>query len=393
MRRAWIIAWRELRNYLQDKADLAFSLLLPVVTFALMYGAFGGQSVFNGTAYVVNEDAKGVYSEQLIEKLNAQENITVEFLTRTDAENKLDRSDLTLVLLIPAGFSDKLRSGQPAELTFMQRGNGGQEGQIVASIIRGTVSEINQDFQVRAQVEQALSGQEIPGGKITETTWQFLDRERSHPLIGVEGTAVGGNPDTVSTFLPGIITMYVLFAISIGAATLVEERRKGTLERLLTTRLTTGELFLGKFLSSSVRGLVQTFILLALSYAVFQIFTPVSFLVCLLIALVFAMAGAAIGIVIASTVRTQDAATWVGVVFTMAMTMLGGTFFEISRGSGLYILSRFSLNTYANDAFKTLISEGGSITDIWVELTVLAGVVVVGLVLSRVLFKAVPKGK
>ena len=51
MKRALIVALREVRSYLQDKADLAFSLLLPIVTFALIYGAFGGTGLFHGTAY------------------------------------------------------------------------------------------------------------------------------------------------------------------------------------------------------------------------------------------------------------------------------------------------------------------------------------------------------
>jgi ABC-2 type transport system permease protein len=393
MKRAWIIALRELRTYLQDKADLAFSLLLPIATFALIYGAFGGQGLFHGTASVVNEDPQGVYSAQLLDDLKAETSLTVETLSRADAEQKLDRSDLKLVLVIPADFSDKLRSGQPAQLIFMQRGNGGQDGQIVASIVRGAVSRLNQDFSVRGQVEQALAGKGVPPQQITVTTWNFLDRERQYPLVGITEVASGSKPNLVNQFLPGIITMYVLFSISISAAAIVEERRKGTLERLLTTRLTIGGLFLGKWLASVSRGFVQTFILLTLSYAVFRIFTPLSFLACLAVALIFAMASSAIGLLIASVARTQDSATWIGVFFTMAMTMLGGTFFTIPTGSVLYTLSKFSLNTYANDAFKALITEGGTVSQVWLELSVMTGVILVGLVLSRYLFKALPQGK
>ncbi|MDO9333658.1 MAG: ABC transporter permease [Dehalococcoidales bacterium] len=393
MKRALIIALREVKTYLQDKGDLAFSLLLPVATFALIYGAFGGQGLFHGTAYIVNEDTNGVYAKQLIENIEAEDSLDVELLFLADAERKLERSDINMVFLIPADFTDKLRTGQPAELTFMQRGNGGQDGQIVASIIRGIVSELNQEFQVRGQVEQALVGKDVSPQKITVTTWQFLERERKYPLIGVKEVVVGNKPNTVNEFLPGIMTMYVLFAISIGAAAIVEERRLGILERLLTTRLTAGELFFGKFLASVSRGFVQTFILLALSYAVFQIFTPLSFLTCLLISFIFAMAGSAIGLIIASVARTQDAATWIGVFVTMSMTMLGGTFFAIQKGTILYTLSKISVNGYANDALKKIISEGGTIADVWLELVVMAGVFVVGLVLSRLLFKAIPQGK
>jgi ABC-2 type transport system permease protein len=393
MKRALIIALREVKTYLQDKGDLAFSLLLPVATFALIYGAFGGQGLFHGTAYVVNEDTIGVYAKRLVENIEAEESLDVELLSLADAEGKLERSDINMVFHIPEDFSDKLRNGQPAELTFMQRGNGGQEGQIVASIIRGIANELNREFQVRGQVEQALTGKDVSPSKITETTWQFLEQERKYPLVGIEEVAVGNKPNTVNEFLPGIITMYVLFAISLGAAAIVEERRIGTLERLLTTRLTAGELFFGKFLASVSRGFVQTFILLALSYAVFQIFTPISFLICVLISFIFAMAGSAIGLIIASVARTQDAATWIGVTVTMGMTMLGGTFFTIPKDSVIYLISRISVNGYANDALKKIISEGGTIADVWLELVIITGVFVIGLVVSRLLFKVIPQGK
>ncbi|MDD5288002.1 MAG: ABC transporter permease [Dehalococcoidales bacterium] len=393
MKRTLIVALREVRTYLQDKADLSFSLLLPVVTFALIYGAFGGQELFHGTAYIVNEDTNGIYARQLLDDIGKQDNLDIELLTRTDAEGKLDRSDLNIVFLIPADFSGKLSVGEPVELTITQRGNGGQEGQIVASIIRGIVSELNHDFSVRGQVSQALAGKDIAPEKITITTLQFLDRERMYPLVGVKEVAVGSKPNMVNQFLPGIITMYVLFAISISAAAIVDERRKGTLERLLTTHLTISELFFGKFLASVFRGFVQTFILLVLSYAVFQIFTPLSFLECLLIALLFATACSAIGLIIASVARTQDSATWIGVFFTMTMTMLGGTFFTISKGTVLYTVSKLSVNGYANDAFKTLVVEGGHIDTLGLEIAVMVGVTVVGLIVSRLLFKALPQGK
>ena len=211
--------------------------------------------------------------------------------------------------------------------------------------------------------------------------------------MGIREETVGASPDPVKQFLPGIITMFVLFAITLTASALVEERRKGTLERLLTTRLSAGQLFVGKFLANTSRGFVQTLILLALAYIVFQLFTPLSFVECLVIALIFAAAAGALGLVIASAARTQDQATWIAVFFTMVMVMLGGTFFEIPEGSVLYTISRFSINTYANDAFKTIIAQGGSLADVGLELGILAGVIVVGLVLSRILFRVMPGGR
>jgi ABC-2 type transport system permease protein len=252
---------------------------------------------------------------------------------------------------------------------------------------------MNQEFQVHSQVGNILVGRDIPQQSIEITTQKFLDREREHPIVGVGEETVGSSPDPVNQFLPGIITMFVLFAVTLSARAIVEERRKGTLERLLTTRLSVGQLFMGKFLASSSRGFVQTVILLVLAYIVFQLFTPLSFVECLVIALIFAAAASALGLVIASIARTEDQATWIAVFFTMAMVMIGGTFFPISEGSVLYTISRVSINTYANSAFNMIIAQGGSLADVGLELGVLAGVMVVGLVLSRILFRVMPGGR
>ena len=392
MSRALIVTLREVRTYLQDKADLAFSLLLPIAIFALMYGAFGGESLFHGTAHVANEDG-GTYSALFLEQLDEIDVLDVELLSPSEADSKLERSDLLMVLYIPRGFSDKLASGEPAQLVFKQRGNGGNEGQIVASIIRGVAEEMNQEFQVYNQVSNTLEGRNIPQDRITITTQKFLDLEREHPIVGVREETVGASPDPVNQFLPGVITMFVLFAITLSARAIVEERKKGTLERLLTTRLSVGQLFIGKFMASVSRGFVQTSILLVLAYVVFQLFTPLSFVECLVIALIFAAAASALGLVIASVARTEDQAVWIAVSFTMAMVMVSGTFFTISKGSALYTISRFSINTYANDAFRTIIAQGGSLADVGLELGVLAGVIVVGLVISRIFFRVMPGGR
>ena len=393
MSRALIVALREVRTYLQDKADLAFSLLLPIAIFALMYGAFGGESMFHGTAHVVNEDQGGTYSAVFLEQLDEIDVLDVELLSPSEADSKLERSDLLMVIYIPNGFSDKLASGEPAQLVFKQRGNGGDEGQIVASIIRGVAEEMNQEFQVYNQVSNTLVGRDIPQDRIAITTQKFLDLEREHPIVGVREEAVGSSPDPVNQFLPGVITMFVLFAITLSARAIVEERKKGTLERLLTTRLSVGQLFIGKFMASVSRGFVQTLILLVLAYIVFQLFTPLSFVECLVIALIFAAAASALGLVIAAIARSEDGATWIAIFFTMAMVMLGGTFFKIPEGSVLYTISRFSINTYANDAFNTIIAQGGSLADVGLELGVLAGVIVVGLVISRIFFRVMPGGR
>jgi ABC-2 type transport system permease protein len=393
MKKALFIALKEVRDFLQDKGDLSFSLVLPIVIFALIYGAFGGSLQFNGTANIVNEDAGGKYSELLIQRLGDYKGVTVQKLSSAEADSKLERSNIQMAAFIPSGFSDKLTAGQPVQITFKQRGNGGSEGQIVANLIRGAADRIAQEMQINSQVQASLAGSNVSPQQIQVTVQKLIALEASSPTIDVNEAEMGSSPDPVNQFLPGIMTMFVLFAINLTAQALVEERRKGTLERLLATRLKVGELFAGKFLAYTARGFIQTTILLLLAYAVFRIFTPVSFLGSLLLALIFSAACSTLGLIIGSLCRSQNQANWIAVFFTMLMVMVSGTFMAIPAGTTLETLSHLSINTYANNAFRTLITEGGTLAGARTDILVMAGVAVVGLVLSRFLFRVSQEGK
>jgi ABC-2 type transport system permease protein len=390
--RSITVAFRELRSYLQDKGDLAFSLLLPIAIFALIYSAFGGQDEFHGTASIVNEDA-GVYSQRLLDQLETIDGVVVQLLTREEADTKLEGSDLLFVVYIPEDFSNRMSSGESTQLLFRQRGNGGTEGQIVANIVRGAVEQINRDIEIEDRVEQLVANKSIDPVHVSETVEKFIVKEQQSPLIGTTEMTIGSSPDPVDQILPGIITMFVLFSVTLGAQTIVEERKKGTLERLLTTRLTRSELFTGKFLSGVLRAFVQTLILLILSYVVFQLFTPLSFLEILLVSIVFSAAASALGMVIAAIAHSPDQATWISVVFTNVSVILSGTFFTIPDSGVFYVLSKFSINTYANKAFVGLITEGKSLAGLGGEIAIILGFAIVALLLSRLVFRVVPGGK
>jgi ABC-2 type transport system permease protein len=393
MKKSFIIMVKEVRDFLIDKGDLSFSLLLPILIFALMYGAFGNNLQFNGTAYVVNQDPTGKYSTLLLQRLNSYSGLTVQQLSASDADSKLSRSAILMAVFIPQDFSSKLAANQPTQLIFKQRGNGGTEGQIVANLVQGAAAGISQDLQVQNQVKSDLANSSLQSPTIETTVQNYIAQEKSAPAVTVTETDIGSNPDPVTQFLPGIMTMFVLFAVNLTAQALVDERRKGTLERLLTTRLKMGELFVGKFLAYTARGFVQTTVLLLLAYAVFRLFTPVSFLEALVLALIFAASCSTIGLIIGSLAKTQNQATWISTFFTMFMVMLSGTFVAVTPGTVLGTLSHFSINTYANDAFRTIITHTGSLADVWTEIVVMVAVAVVGLVLSRFLFRATQGGR
>ncbi len=387
------IALLELKRYLVNRGELAFSLALPIALFALVYGAFGGESSFHATAHVVDLDG-GPHARDLIDRLDATDEITPKLRTLEDAEDALDRSAILTAIVIPSGFSTALESGESAVLKFRQRGNGGETGQIVASIVRSAAQQLGSDVQVRRVVSQALAGAEVPKDEIEAAVRSTLERARITPPIGVTTSGVEKEaPDVADRMVPGLLVMFLMFAVTLGAQTLVEERRLGTLERLMTMRLTVSQLFVGKYLSGVLRAWLQAVVLLSLAFAVLGIGDYLDFAQLVVVSAFVASAVSAIGLVIGAAARTRDQAIWAAVVFTMFMAVFGGTFFDVGSDGPLALLSKFTLNRYAIEAMADVLSAGEGLAQQGVGLAVLTGVAIIGLLVARTLFRVSEGGR
>ena len=392
MLRPVFIAWLELKRYLADRGDLAFSIALPIVLFALIYAAFGDETSFSGTAHVLDLDG-GPVALDLVGNLKEVDGLAVKTHTQDEADRGLDRASILTLVVIPVGFSAGLEAGQPVSLDFKQRGEGGDEGQIVAAIVRGVAQDLAGEYQVRVLVKTSLEGSGVAGDRIEATVGRLVEERRRAPPITVAGRVVGASGDLVDRLLPGIMTMFLMFAVTLGAATLVMERQLGTLERLLTTRLGINQLFLGKFLAGGARAVVQAAILLVLAFVVLRPAGAMAFVEVLAFSVLVAAAVSAIGLVIGALAKTQDQAAWTAVFFTMFMTIFGGTFIDVGDTGPLALLSRLTINHYAIEAMEGVLSGSSGLVDHGTEVAVMVGVAVVGLVVARLAFRVSEGGR
>ena len=307
------IAMLELKRYLVNRGELAFSIALPIALFALMYGAFGTDTSFHATADVVDLDG-GVHSRDLIERLDSMDEVSVRERTAEDADAALDRSTIYSVAVIPAGFSAALDSGDPTAITFRQRGNGGDDGQIVAAIVGAAAQDVAGEARLRSMAAEMLAHMDVPQSQFDAEIERAIAESRRTPLVGVvERTLSAESPDPLDRLLPGLLVMFLMFALTLGSQTLVEERQNRTLERLLTTRLGVNQLFIGKFLAGALRATAQALILLSLAFAVLRIGDAVDFVQVMAFSALVAAAVSAMGLVIGSVARTRDQAAWAAV--------------------------------------------------------------------------------
>ena len=408
------IALLELKLFLNNRAELAFSIALPILLFALMYGALSSDSEVFTPASVVDLDG-GIHARELVARLDSLPEVEVEERTQADADGALDRSAILFALVIPEGFSDALEAGEPAPLVLRQRGNGGDTGQIVAAIVRGIARDMATGARVRHYTQQALADSDVAPERIEAEVEVQVASLRASPPVAVEvrrpfdrlraGETVRPHPnpppegertssdDLFARLLPGLIVMFVMFSVTLAAQALVEERRTGTLERLMTTRMGVNQLFVGKFLSGVARATFQTLVMLSLAFVVFRPAGPLAFVELLAFALLAAVAFTGVSLVIGAVARTRNQAAWAAVFFTLVMVVFSGTFFVITEGSLMETISRATINAYAIDAMQNIIAKGEHLGHQWLEMSVMVGVAVVGLTVARLLFRITPEGR
>ena len=394
MLRPLYISFVELNRYVRDRASLAFGIALPIVIFAVMYGAFGGGTTFNGTAHIADLDL-GPKSDELIARLSQAQGLDIQFYTESEMDDALSRSAVTLGAIIPDDFSQNLDAGEPTGITFRQRGSGGSEGQIVASIIRGAAQEIADEALVRSVVKRALADSEVSPATIDATLDEILAQAAISPPVAVRTQIIGASEqDVVLLFLPGTLVMFLMFSVMLGANSIVEDRRVGVLERLLTTRLSINQLFVGKFISFVVIAAFQAVVLLGLAFVVLRPAGPTVFAQMFAFSIFLAVALSGLGLVIGAVARTQDQASWYAVSFTLYMSVFGGAFFDARTAAGpLEFVSRFTVSRYANDALRNIASGTETILEQGLEIAVLGAIAVLGLAAARLFFRVAEGGR
>ena len=244
------IALLELKRYLSNRGELAFGMALPVILFGLTYAVFGGGPSFHATANIVDLDG-GPGARELVRRLDALDAITVRERTLESADAALDRSAILAAFVIPAGFSTAVDAGESVAITFKRRGNGGEEGQIVAGIVRSVAQDIGRQGRVRRLVSAALEGSDVPPALIDEQAAPLVDDSWQSPPVGVNVRYLDGEEaNLLHQFVPGILVMFLMFTITLSSQSLVEERRLGTLERADDHPARSGQAIPGKVLGA-----------------------------------------------------------------------------------------------------------------------------------------------
>lgn len=380
--RAIDLALKDLIQLLRDWKTAMFLVVMPVV-FTLMFGfAFGG---FGGGEQdprlpvgFVDQDGGHPLSASLLSLLTASDLVRPEALEGKEAKpdqiNKAVRDeDLVAVVVVPAGYSDMLLTGEPVPLQVVldQASTAGLSAQGAIQAAASRVAEAVQAARLSLQAYEERAAalpdeiarrqflQEAAGQAIT--TW-------ADPPLSVRETESGAflqeeSSDVMeSGFSHTSPSMMVQFSIAglIGAASiLLAERKSRALRRLLTTAISRVEIILGHYLAMVVLILGQLVILVAFGQFLLGVPYLRQPLATLLVMVATALWTAALGLLIGTLARSEDQVIIFSLVPMFVLAGMGGAWVPLEfTGRTFQRIGHLLPTAWAMDGFENLVVRG-----------------------------------
>ena len=187
--------------------------------------------------------------------------------------------------------------------------------------------------------------------------------------------------DRVGLTMLGIFPFVVMFLVT--SIAMLRERTSGTLERLLTMPLSRLDLLLGYGLAFGLAAAVQALVTVTVATTVYDLDVsgPVGLVV--LIAVVDAALGVALGLLASAFARSEFQAVQFMPVIVLPQFFLCGLLVPREQMAGwLQAISDVLPLTYAVEALQEVGANTGATGTMWADVAVVAGVAVLALALA-----------
>jgi ABC-2 type transport system permease protein len=371
VRKALVIASKDLRRSVRDRSAIATAVLAPLGLAWILSTVLGGAdgTTLNASFAVVNEDGGEVaalFTDELLPSLEDEGAEIVESDSVADARSMAENGDVDAAFILPERLTEAAQSDEAARITILANPDSDIGVQVATGIAEGFVAELN---AVRLSI-----GTVIAGTGDTSPDVQELQTEASSsptPILLTEHASGSRQFDSNTFFAAGISVFFLFFTAQMGAVSLLQERKEGTLARLVAAPVSRGAVIGAKAIYSFVIGVVSMVILIVASRFLMGASwgDPLAVSVVVLSA-VFAAMG--LQSLVTTLAKSDEQAAGYGAIVGVTLGLLGGTFFPIAQGGGVIAsLSFISPHRWIMRSLGELSGGAGTLADVLPAVAVL----------------------
>ena len=300
---------KEFRQMLRDPRSTRIMFMSPIVQL-LLFGYAVNTDVRNAKTFVVDHDRSAV-SRELVSTLTASGYFTLAGYGERPADlaRAMDHGDAVIGLEIPEGFSADIAAGRTAQVQVLVDGTSSN----TATVAQGYATQIITRF--------GAARRQAAGGSMTGA--------------GVELRARAWyNPNLISRVynVPGVIgTILMLMGLLLTALAIVREREIGTLEQLMVSPLSPGELILGKCIPVVAVAFIDLVLISVVAMLWFHIPMRGNFLLLAFASSFYILAGVGLGLLISTVSNTQQEAFMTMFFFFLPAIILSGFMYPVEN--------------------------------------------------------------
>lgn len=333
----------------------------PLLLTLVFGGLLGGNDDKVRLAIVDQDDT--LLSQHYIRELKQLDDMyTFQTMSKSKASEKLKQKKIAGVITLSRTFQEKLEKGEKPELVF-SHGPELTGAPVAKQYAESKLAKLN------IQVTAAKTAAEATGESWKSAYKTVIAKDHGDSATAVKRESLSdkkegkGVSDTASR-AAGFSILFVMLTMMGAAGTILEARKSGVWQRLLTASVSRAEIGAGYVLSFFVIGWIQFGMLLLASHWLFGISwgNPAALIV-LVSFFLFAVVG--IGLMIAAHVRTPEQQLAFGNLFVIATCMVSGMYWPIEIEPKLMqSIADFLPQKWAMSGLTEIIANGANITDI-----------------------------
>jgi ABC-2 type transport system permease protein len=371
---------KDLNLVLRDRLALLLMFLAPVIVITA--AGFSLSTLYQSSSHLfpVSDLDGGDAARELVEALDDVPELEVVLVDRKEAERLVGRTPRAgAALVIPEGFTERLRTGEPVELLLVTDPVKHLEVlKVRAAVMRARAFLETTRVAARIAVVQVLTyGGDADFEALSEDSVALAER-LAGKTVDVTETSVFGGATSYNTFdqnVPGFSVTFLLLGMLFGVGLgLLDEREWGMTYRFAASPVSPAALLAGKMLSRFAIGLLQMLLLFAFGRLAFGISLGPSLAALALVILGITFASAAFGLLAAAVAPSRDAVLPMGTIAVVSMAAIGGCWWPITiEPVWLQRLAHLFPTAWAMGAFNDLMLRQLPLGDVLPEVTALLG--------------------
>ena len=331
------LAIKDLRQITRDRKSFIFLLIMPIA-FTLLFGfAFGGNSTADSRLPIGLADEDGSeLSARLAAMLGASEVVRIENEGgAAGLSQQVADEVISAAVIIPPGYGDSSLAGNPMAVMVV---GGGQAGFTVDGEVQKYTARLQNAVQAANLSLATAVDQELVQTADQQAYWEdsfaaalaawdsppVIIRQDESSALSEEAQDTDTNYSVFAVTSPGMMSQFAIAGLMGAAGILVVEKKTKSLQRLLTTNMSMGQILAGHFLAMFILIFIQLSVLILFG----QIFLDLPYLgqplATFLLTVMTALFTAGLGMLIGVAAKSEEQVVVLSLVPMFLLAALGG---------------------------------------------------------------------